>query len=97
MPSFTCCCPLPLPSRPAVKKREMDDSSKKIGQLFWKLNAGEVSASVVPKLQQLCAAIDAGDWHTANQVQVQMTVTDWDECGFWLNAVKRMIKLRQSS
>ena len=23
-----------------VKKREMDDNSKKMGQLFWKLNAG---------------------------------------------------------
>ena len=24
----------------ASKKREMDDNSKKLGQLFWKLNAG---------------------------------------------------------
>ncbi|KXZ53102.1 hypothetical protein GPECTOR_8g92 [Gonium pectorale] len=87
---------LPLANNPA-KKREMDDNTKKIGQLFWKLNAGEVSASVIPKLQQLCAAIDAGDWHTANHIQVQMTTTDWDECGFWLSAVKRMIKLRQTS
>ncbi|EFJ51095.1 hypothetical protein VOLCADRAFT_120559 [Volvox carteri f. nagariensis] len=87
---------IPLANNPA-KKREMDDNTKKIGQLFWKLNSGEVSASVVPKLQQLCAAIDAGDWHTANHIQVQMTTTDWDECGFWLSAVKRMIKLRQTS
>ena len=27
--------------------------------------------------------------------QVQMTTTDWDECGFWLSAVKRLIKMRQ--
>ncbi|GLC43098.1 hypothetical protein PLESTF_001202800 [Pleodorina starrii] len=87
---------LPLANNPA-KKREMDDNTKKIGMLFWKLNAGEVSASVVPKLQQLCAAIDGGDWHSANHIQVQMTTTDWDECGFWLSAVKRMIKLRQTS
>ncbi|PNH06272.1 Protein transport protein Sec31A [Tetrabaena socialis] len=91
---FNTCTP--LANNPA-KKREMDDNTKKIGQLFWKLNSGEVSASVVPKLQQLCAAIDAGDWHTANHIQVQMTTTDWDECGFWLSAVKRMIKLRQTS
>ena len=26
--------------------------------------------------------------------KVQMTTTDWDECGFWLSAVKRMIKMR---
>ena len=24
-----------------------------------------------------------------------MTTTDWDECGFWLSAVKRLIKMRQ--
>jgi len=23
-----------------------------------------------------------------------MTTTDWDECGYWLSAVKRLIKMR---
>lgn len=41
-----------------------------VGQLFWRLNAGQVSAGVLPKLQQLCAAVDAGDMHTANHLQV---------------------------
>lgn len=54
----------------AVKKREMDDNTKKIGQLFWRLNARDVSEGVVPKLIQLCQAIDAADWHTANHIQV---------------------------
>lgn len=26
--------------------------------------------------------------------QVQMTTTDWDECGYWLSAVKRLIKMQ---
>lgn len=55
----------------AVKKREMDDNTKKLGQLLWRLNEGEVSESVIPKLQQLCQAIDAGDWPTANHIQVR--------------------------
>ena len=54
----------------AAKKREMDDNSKKLGQLLWRLNAGEVSEGVVPKLVQLCTAIDSADWHTANHIQV---------------------------
>ncbi|KAF5833999.1 hypothetical protein DUNSADRAFT_9484 [Dunaliella salina] len=83
----------PFATNPA-KKREMDDNSKKIGQLLWRLNAGEVSEGVVPKLMQLCMAIDAADWHAANHIQVQMTTTDWDECGYWLSAVKRLIKMR---
>jgi hypothetical protein len=48
----------------------MDDNSRKVGQLLWKLNAGDVSPGVLPKLLQLCAAINAADWHTANHIQV---------------------------
>ena len=62
---------LPYPRAPPVKKREMDDNTRKVGQLFWRLNAGEVSAGVLPKLAQLCAAVDAGDWHVANHIQVE--------------------------
>ena len=54
-----------------VKKREVDDSAKKLGQLLWRLNAGEVSSGVLPKLLALCAALEAMDWHTANHVQVR--------------------------
>eukprot|EP00967_Tisochrysis_lutea_P100552 scaffold150130_cov18-Tisochrysis_lutea.AAC.2 len=65
--------PQTLPSlcSAAAKKREMDDNSKKIGQLLWRLNAGEVSEGVIPKLMQLCMAIDAADWHTANHIQAE--------------------------
>lgn len=48
----------------------MDDNSKKLGQLFWKLNAGEVSAELLPQLLQLCAAIDAANWMVASGIQV---------------------------
>lgn len=54
----------------AAKKREMDDNSKKLGQLFWKLNAGELSAELLPQLQQLCLAIDAANWTAASGIQV---------------------------
>lgn len=87
---------MPMANNPA-KKREMDDNSKRLGQLLWKLNNGDVSGSVIPKLAQLCEAIDAQKWHDANQIQVQMTTTDWDECGFWLSVVKRLIKTRQTN
>jgi len=26
-----------------------------------------------------------------------MTTTDWDECGYWLSACKRLIKMRMQS
>ena len=62
------------PFRTAAKKREMEDNTKKIGQLFWRLNQGDVSEGVVPKLVQLCQAIDTGDWVTANHIQVCVCV-----------------------
>lgn len=54
----------------AAKKREMEDNSRRIGALFWKLNEGQVSAKVVQKLQQMSAALDAGNWPAAQHIQV---------------------------
>jgi protein transport protein SEC31 len=82
-------------SHPA-KRRELDDASKKIGALLWKLNEGEISPSVAGKLQQMCAALDMGDFATVGHIQVQMTTSDWDECAAWLTALKRLVKLRQT-
>ncbi|MEW5306110.1 MAG: hypothetical protein WDW36_008602 [Sanguina aurantia] len=90
---FNSC--VPLANNPA-KKREMDDNSKKLGQLFWKLNAGELSAELLPQLQQLCLAIDAANWTAASGIQGGLTTSHWDECGFWLTPMKRLIKSRSA-
>jgi protein transport protein SEC31 len=79
----------------ASKKRENEDNSKRLGQLLWKLNAGDISDRVAQQLLRLCQALDQGDLNTAGQVQVSLTATDWDECGQWLTALKRLIKTRQ--
>ena len=71
----------------------MEDNSKRLGNLFWSLNKGDVSPSVSAKLQLLQQALDAGDLQYANNLQVQMTTTDWDECSQWLTALKRLIKV----
>ncbi|KAI3996215.1 hypothetical protein MKX01_000011 [Papaver californicum] len=84
------------PRAPPAKKRELDDNSKKMGALFAKLNSGDISKNAADKLVQLCVALDNGDFATALQIQVQMTTSEWDECNFWLAALKRMIKTRQS-
>ncbi|KAK9829183.1 hypothetical protein WJX72_004364 [[Myrmecia] bisecta] len=92
---FSYCAGAPASQAPG-KKREMEDNSKRLGQLFWKLNSRDVSPGVQQKLLQLCAALDAGDFNTASHVQVGLTSTDWDECSNWLTALKRLIKTRQS-
>ncbi|XP_010269720.1 PREDICTED: protein transport protein SEC31 homolog B-like [Nelumbo nucifera] len=79
-----------------AKKREIEDNSKKIGALFAKLNSGDISKNAADKLVQLCQALDNGDYGTALQIQVLLTTSEWDECNFWLAALKRMIKARQT-
>ena len=75
-----------------AKKREMEDNSKKLGTLFVKLNAGDVSPGVAAKLKQFCSAVSAGDLSAASSAQVSLTTTDWDECSAWLQALKRLLK-----
>ncbi|XP_051213974.1 protein transport protein SEC31 homolog B [Lolium perenne] len=79
-----------------AKKREIEDNSKKIGALFAKLNTGDISPNVSSKLIQMCSALDNSDLATAMQIQIQLTTSDWDECNFWLSALKRMIKTKQN-
>ncbi|KAG1371097.1 protein transport protein SEC31 [Cocos nucifera] len=78
------------------KKREIEDNSRKIGALFSKLNSGDISPNAASKLGQLCQALDGGDYAGALHIQVLLTTSDWDECNFWLAALKRMIKTRQT-
>jgi hypothetical protein len=49
----------------------MDDNNRRIGALFWKLNEGQVAGHVLPKLMQLCGALDAGNWPAAAHIQVR--------------------------
>ena len=53
-----------------AKKREAEDNSRRIGALFWRINAGDVSPGVQAQLQQLSAALSAGDIAAAQSIQV---------------------------
>ncbi|EIE18851.1 hypothetical protein COCSUDRAFT_49081 [Coccomyxa subellipsoidea C-169] len=77
----------------AAKAREDSDNKKRIGMLFWRLNAGDVSPGVQAKLQQLAAALAARDFGQANSIQTALTTTDWDECDKWLTALRRLLKV----
>lgn len=79
-----------------AKRREIEDNSRKIGSLFAKLNSGDISSNAASKLVHLCQALESRDYATAFQIQVGLTTSDWDECSFWLAALKRMIKVKQN-
>ena len=84
-----------LASNP-VRKKELEDCSKRLGQLCWRLNEKQVSAAVEEKLMKLCDAASRGDWATANSVHVEMTTQHWDECSGFLTALKRLLKTRSA-
>ena len=64
-------CSAAVAGQPA-KRREAEDNSKRVGGLFWRLNAGQVSAPVQAQLVALARALDAGDLATASQIQVRV-------------------------
>lgn len=79
----------------ALQQREMEDNGKKLGILFWKLNAHELSNEVVALLVPLSQALTAGDIATAKSIHVKLTGSHWSECSHWLQVIKRLMKARQ--
>jgi hypothetical protein len=79
----------------ALHQREMEDNAKKLGVLFWKLNAHEVSDEVLGLLVPLVQALTAGDIPTAKSIHVKLTGSYWSECSQWLQVIKRLTKARQ--
>ena len=80
-----------LQSNP-VRRKELEDCSKRLGLLLWRLNAKLVSQPVEDKLSKLCEAASRGDWPNANSLHVEMTTQHWDECSGFLTALKRLLK-----
>ena len=76
-------------------RKEMEDNAKKLGILFWKLNANELSEEVVTQLVPLSHALSAGDIATAKSIHVKLTGSHWNECSSWLQVIKRLMKARQ--
>lgn len=56
----------------AGRKREADDNSKKVGALFWRMNAGELKPEVLDKLRALVSAIQSGNAQEAASIQVRL-------------------------
>ena len=79
-----------------ARRREVEDSSKRLAVLLWKLNRQDVSSSALGKLAHMCAALDANDVASAVNAQIALTTSDWDEGSGWLTALKRLLKMRAS-
>lgn len=75
----------------------MDDNSRRLGVLVWKLANGQVSNDAAELLLQMCRALDANDMDGAQAIWRQFVQQQvlFDECQDWVTALKRLIKYRQ--
>ncbi|CAO3624552.1 unnamed protein product [Cunninghamella echinulata] len=74
------------------QKKFWDDVDKRLGYLFDQLNNHEVSESVIQSLLELVDAYDNGRYEEAQNIQMNLVTTKYDECSSWLLALKRIIE-----
>ncbi|CAO3644634.1 unnamed protein product [Cunninghamella blakesleeana] len=74
------------------QKKFWDDVDKRLGYLFDQLNNHEVSESVIQSLLKLVDAYNYGKYEEAQNIQMNLVTTKYDECSNWLLALKRIIE-----
>jgi len=79
-----------------VFKKKMDDVSKKLGKLLYRLNRGDFDEAVISKLMQLSAALSAGNPDGAAEMVKKLTVDHWDQNSLWILALKRLVEASKS-
>jgi len=71
-----------------VKKRE--DISKRLEELYAKLQSGGVKTLCSQKVLQLAKAVEAQDFGQVTKVQQELCSMDWESNKNWLMGVKRL-------
>ena len=77
---------------PAMKKKEIGDTDKKLAHLVWQISEGSVRPAVVTSLETLVAAMPSRQAVTVEQ-QVNYLVKNHFEVCPWLPGLKRMVKM----
>jgi len=69
----------------------VEDIQKRLDQLTTKLGDGVLSPKALKVLSHLASAIEAKDYDKASQMQVDLITQYYDEVGFSMIGVKRML------
>eukprot|EP00930_Biecheleria_cincta_P047446 TRINITY_DN3289_c0_g1_i1.p1 TRINITY_DN3289_c0_g1~~TRINITY_DN3289_c0_g1_i1.p1 ORF type:complete len:1199 (+),score=239.56 TRINITY_DN3289_c0_g1_i1:57-3653(+) len=75
-----------------AKKRE--DMSKRLEDLYSKLQAGGVKTACSQKVLQLAKAVEAQDYPGAGKLKQELCTQDWDANKYWLMGIQRLIPQR---
>lgn len=74
--------------------RMYEDISKRLEELYAKLQSGNMKNTGQSKVMQLIQALEAQDFATAGKTHMELTQMDWTENKNWLQGVKRLIPQR---
>ncbi|KAJ3183925.1 hypothetical protein HDU87_006043 [Geranomyces variabilis] len=77
------------------QKRMLDDTSKRLENLYERLNADLIPPHVLALAVQLATAIGARDFASATAATTTLMTTSFDQEGKWVLGVKRLVEMAQ--
>jgi len=75
------------------ERRQLADIKKSKDILFSKINSGVLNPDLMAKLHQMIQFFTTRDWRSAQQLNVALTTTDWNEQKDWLRGTKALINI----
>ncbi|KAJ1926177.1 protein transport protein S31 [Tieghemiomyces parasiticus] len=79
-----------------TQKRMMDDTEKRLHQLFDLMNGGDLPASLEEPLTALAHALQNRDFNQAHQVYLKLIHSNFDSSQRWMMGVKRLVETLKS-
>ncbi|KAJ3044138.1 hypothetical protein HDV00_003242 [Rhizophlyctis rosea] len=79
----------------ASQQRMVDDTEKRLDNLFERLASEQVQRVVLAKLVTLVRSLNARDFMTCNAVAQDLMTTSFDQEGKWVVGLKRLVELAQ--
>jgi len=78
---------------PPQQKRVVDDTERRLNNLFDALNCESLSAPVVHQLQQLIGAMQAREYHSAMNIHVRLLTSGSasDNVAIWGPGIKQIL------
>ncbi|KAF4672184.1 protein transport protein S31 [Perkinsus olseni] len=64
-------------------RRKREDLTKRLNELYSKLQNGDISETAQEKVKELCAAVDGQDFHAAKRIVADLSAHEWDHNKNW--------------
>ena len=67
------------------------DAQNKIDEMLAKMETGGLTSGTSTRLVQLCKAVEAGDFATANKLRVDLSTQDWEHNKNWVTVIRSLL------